>query len=75
MNLLIYLQTVSRKWIKISHVYYGMLEVRELGYAPVTELNNILEISKGVRLLVHMLLKTSGMLIKLQTWLKVKIKV
>ena len=49
MNLLIYLQTVSRKRIKISHVYYGMLEVmRELEYAPVTELNNILEISKWV---------------------------
>ena len=27
MNLLIYLQTVSRKDIRISHVYYGMIEV------------------------------------------------
>ena len=34
MNLLIYLQTVSKKKIKISHVYYGMLEVsRELGHS------------------------------------------
>ena len=49
MNLLIYLQTVSKKKIKISHVYYGMLEVsRELGHTPVTELSSMLDISKWI---------------------------
>ena len=49
MNLLIYLQTVSKKKINISHVYYGMLEVnRELGHAPVAELSSMLDISKWI---------------------------
>ena len=49
MNLLIYLQTVSKKKINISHVYYGMLEVsRELGHTPVTELSSMLDISKWI---------------------------
>ena len=49
MNLLIYLQTVSRKDIRISHVYYGMIEVsKELGYTPVTELGSMLDISRWI---------------------------
>ena len=49
MNLLIYLQTVSKKKINISHVYYGMLEVsKELGHAPVAELSSMLDISKWI---------------------------
>ena len=49
MNLLIYLQTVSKKKINISHVYYGMLEVNtELGHTPVTELSSMLDISKWI---------------------------
>lgn len=49
MNLLIYLQSVSRKKINISHIYYGMVEVvREIKYAPVTELNNLLDINKWI---------------------------
>lgn len=49
MNLLLYLANVSSKKITISHICYGMLEVRnELGYAPIVELNSIIEINKWI---------------------------
>lgn len=49
MNLLIYLKNVSNKHINISHISYGMLDVsRELGYAPVVELDGIMEINEWI---------------------------
>lgn len=49
MNLLIYLKNISSKNIKISHVCYGMVDViRELGYAPIVELNSIIEINDWI---------------------------
>lgn len=43
MNLLVYLQNVSLKQVKISHILYGMLDItREIGYTPVIELNGLL---------------------------------
>jgi CRISPR-associated Csx2 family protein len=44
MNLIIYLQNVSKKQINISHVLYGMLDITdEVGYTPVVELNDVLK--------------------------------
>ena len=49
MNLLIYLQNVSTKHIKISHIHYGMLEmIRELGYAPIIDLCSILKVNEWI---------------------------
>lgn len=49
MNTLIYLQNVSRKQIKISHILYGMLDVsRELGYAPVVDLKKIHDVNEWI---------------------------
>ncbi len=47
MNLLIYLETVSRKRPKLSHIHYGMLEVvKEIGYAPIVELKKMTELTQ-----------------------------
>lgn len=44
LNSLIYIQQVSPKHISIKRIAYGMLDaIRELGYAPVVELNSILD--------------------------------
>lgn len=49
MNSLIYLQNVSEKNISIKLITYGMLDVKgELGYAPVVELSNIMEINDWI---------------------------
>lgn len=49
MNLLIFLKEVSDKRIKISHIYYGMLDAtRELNYTPVVELNNLLTVNDWI---------------------------
>ena len=49
MNLIIYLQNVSSKRIKISHIHYGMLEViRELGYAPIIDLRSMLDVNDWI---------------------------
>ena len=49
MNLLLYLQNVSKKRIKISHIHYGMLEIsRELRYVPILELKSIMEINDWI---------------------------
>lgn len=49
MNLLLYLQNVSPKRIKIVNVSYGMLDVkRELGYAPVVNLNSVAELNEWI---------------------------
>ncbi len=49
MNLLIYIQNVSRKEIKINSICYGMLDVkRELGYAPVVEMKSLMEINEWI---------------------------
>lgn len=49
LNLLIYLQNVSQKQIKIQHISYGMLDVTaELGYTPVIELNNLLLLNQWI---------------------------
>lgn len=49
MNLLIYLHNVSNKNITISHITYGMLDIsRELGYAPVVELSDIMTINDWI---------------------------
>jgi len=46
MNLLFYLRTVNNPKVRISHIYYGMLEVsRELGYAPIIDLKQVLEVT------------------------------
>lgn len=49
MNLLVYLQNVSEKKLKIKHICYGMLDVAdELGYAPIIELKNILKVNDWI---------------------------
>lgn len=49
MNLLIYLRDVSSKKIRIGHICYGMLEVKgELGYSPVIEMNDLLEVNAWI---------------------------
>lgn len=49
MNLLLYLTNVSSKKLTISHIYYGMLEMLQtLKYAPIVDLNKILELNKWI---------------------------
>ena len=49
MNLLVYLQNVSKKAITISHIHYGMLDIiRELQFAPIIDLKSILEINNWI---------------------------
>ncbi len=49
MNLLIYLKNVSPKQIMLSHIYYGMLEMnKELGYAPLIDLNSMMEVNDWI---------------------------
>lgn len=49
MNLLLYLTNVSNKKPKISHIYYGMLEMLQtFAYAPIVDLKKILEINKWI---------------------------
>lgn len=49
LNMLIYLQNVSQKQIKIQHISYGMLDVtQELGYTQVIELNNLLLLNQWI---------------------------
>ena len=57
MNLLIYMQNVSRKNITITHIYYGMLEVFNenkkasatgKGFAPIIDLKNILTLNEWI---------------------------
>lgn len=55
MNLLIYIKNVSRKSIKITHIYYGMLEMfkeNEItvnkGFAPIIDLKDILNLNDWI---------------------------
>lgn len=49
MNLIVYLQNVSSKRIKISHIHYGMLEInREIGYAPIIDLRSMLDVNDWI---------------------------
>lgn len=49
MNLLLYLKNVSSKSIKISHIYYGMIEMnKEYDYAPIVDLKKILELNDWI---------------------------
>ena len=51
MNLLVYLQNVSPKRIKISHIHYGMLEVikeKNFGYAPIVELRAMMGVQEWI---------------------------
>ena len=49
MNLIVYLQNVSTKSIKISHIHYGMLEInREIGYAPIIDLRSMLDVNDWI---------------------------
>lgn len=49
MNLLLYLRNVSSKNIKISHIYYGMIEMsKEYGYAPIVDLKKILKLNDWI---------------------------
>lgn len=49
MNLLLYLTNVSSKRPKISHIYYGMLEMsHSLKYAPIVDLKKILDLNKWI---------------------------
>lgn len=47
LNTLIYLQSVSRKQIRINTIYYGMYN-QELKFAPVVELGSILKMNDWV---------------------------
>ena len=49
MNLLIYLQNVSPKNIKISHIHYGMNEAnREFGFSPVVDLKAMMDVQEWI---------------------------
>ena len=49
MNLLVFLRDVSPKKIRISGIYYGMLEaIKELGYAPVVNLSEVLNVNSWI---------------------------
>lgn len=49
MNLLVYLQNVSEKRLRIKHICYGMLDVAyEVGYAPIIELKDILRVNEWI---------------------------
>ena len=49
MNLLIYLQNVSQKRITISHIHYGMLEMKsELGFAPIIDLKAMMDVNEWI---------------------------
>ncbi len=49
MNLIVYLQNVSAKKVKLANISYGMLDVnKELGYAPVINLSGIAEINEWI---------------------------
>lgn len=49
MNLLIYLKNVSLKKITISHIHYGMLEMRsELGFAPIIDLKAMMDVNDWI---------------------------
>ena len=49
MNLLIYLQNVSQKKITISHIHYGMLEMKpELGFAPIIDLKAMMDVNEWI---------------------------
>ena len=49
MNLLIYLRDVSPKKVKISGIYYGMLEAyKDLHYAPIVNLNEVLNVNSWI---------------------------
>ena len=49
MNLLIYLQNVSSKKIRISHIHYGMLDIiKELGYAPIIDLRSMMDVQEWI---------------------------
>lgn len=49
MNLLIYLRDVSPKKVKISGIYYGMLEAyKDMHYAPIVNLNEVLNVNSWI---------------------------
>lgn len=49
MSMLTYLKNVSPKKIQISHILYGMLDVsKELKYAPIVDLNEIMKINDWI---------------------------
>ncbi len=49
MNLLLYLKNVSSRNIRISHIYYGMVEMnKEYGYAPIVDLRKILKLNDWI---------------------------
>ena len=49
MNLLVYLRDVSLKQIKISGIYYGMLEAsREMNFTPVIDLSEVMNINSWI---------------------------
>ena len=49
MNLIIYLQNVSEKRLKIKHICYGMLDVsQEMGYTPIVEMKDVLMVNKWI---------------------------
>ena len=49
MNLLLYLKNVSSRSIKISHIYYGMIEMnKEYGYAPIVDFRKILKLNDWI---------------------------
>lgn len=49
MNMLVYLQNVSKKNLRIKHICYGMLDVAyEMGFAPIIELKDILRVNEWI---------------------------
>ena len=49
MNLLLYINNASTKNIKLSHIYYGMIEMaKEYDYTPVVDLKKVMELNKWI---------------------------
>lgn len=49
MQLILYLKQIDSPKVKVSHVYYGMLEVsQKLGYAPVVDISSMISLSDWI---------------------------
>lgn len=49
MQLILYLKQIGSPKVKVTHVYYGMLEVKQkLGYAPVVDISSMISLSDWI---------------------------
>lgn len=49
MQLILYLKQIDSPKVKVTHVYYGMLEVsQKLGYAPVVDISSMISLSDWI---------------------------